>query len=196
MDYEESGHPEYPLTAYLKNSGPGVVEKVSTKYILGCDGAGSTVRSLLGIGSAIKESRYSWAVADTRVKSNFPDIRRRSIIRTENGNLMFIPQVNKGLRIYSLLSEEDVAILSASKYEGKGSAFTNAKTLFGLIESRTQALLKPYKIQFTDVSWSSMYHVTQRIADSYADAKNRIYILGDACHTHSSSAAQGKSKIS
>lgn len=192
VDYKETGRLEYPLTAYLKNSVSGVVEKVSAKYILGCDGAGSRVRAILGIGSAIKESRFSWAVADTFVKSDFPDIRRRCSIRTENGNLMLIPQANKGLRIYTLLSEEDVATLSASKYEGKGSAFTNEITLIGIVESRARKILKPYNIKFTKVTWSSMYHVAQRIADSYTDAQNRVFILGDACHTHSASAAQGE----
>lgn len=192
VDYEENGKSEYPLTAYLKRSVSGVIEKVSTKYILGCDGAGSRVRALLGIGSAINESRIAWAVADTCVKSDFPDVRRRCFIRTENGNLMLVPQANKGLRIYTLLSEEDLATLSASKYEGKGSAFTNEKTLVGIVESRVQTLLKPYKIQITKVTWCSMYQVAQRIADAYTGAQNRIFILGDACHTHSSAAAQGK----
>lgn len=192
VDYKESGILEYPLTAYLKNSISGMAERVSTKYILGCDGAGSRVRAVLGIGSAINESRFSWAVADTCVKSDFPDIRRRCTIQTENGNLMLIPQANKGLRIYTLLSEENVATLSVSQFEGKGSAFTNEKTLVGIVESRLKILLKPYNIQITKVIWSSMYHVAQRIADSYTSPQNRVFILGDACHTHSASAAQGK----
>lgn len=191
VDFKESGKPEYPLIAYLKNLVSGVVEKVPTKYILGCDGAGSKVRAVLGIGSAINESQFSWAVADTCAKSNFPDIRRRCSIRTENGNLMLIPQINKGLRIYTLLSEKDLATLSASKYEGKGPAFTNDNTLVGIVESRVQKILKPYHIQITKVTWSSTYYVAQRIADSYTGSQNRVFILGDACHTHSTSAAQG-----
>lgn len=194
VDYEESGNLEYPLTVYLKNSISGVVEKVLTKYILGCDGARSRVRGVLGIGSAINESRFSWAVADTCVKSDFPDIRRRCTIRTENGNLMIVPQANKGLRIYTLLSEEDVATLSASKFEGKGSTFTNEKTLLGIVQTRVQTIMKPYSVQITKVTWCSMYQVAQRIADSYVDPQIRVFLLGDACHTHSSSAAQGKSK--
>ena len=106
--------------------------------------------------------------------------------------MMIIPNTNNGMRLYTLLTEEEVWELSASKYEGKGSELT---TVIGILTDRAKSLLHPFKIEIKEVEWVSMYHIAQRIADSFYDVDDRVFILGDACHTRSPKAGQRRPNI-
>ena len=172
-----------------------MVEEVPVKHLLGCDGRRSTVRKSLKIESSVHQTSDSWAVTDVFAATNFPDARRRCAIRTNEGSMMIIPNTNNGMRLYTLLTEDEVSELSASKYEGKGCELTNDKTVIGILTDRAKSLLHPFKIGIKEVEWVSMYHIAQRIADSFCDVDDRVFILGDACHTHSPKAAQGRPNI-
>jgi phenol 2-monooxygenase len=62
-----------------------------------------------------------------------------------------------------------------------------------------QRILQPYTLDVKNVAWFSVYEVGQRLTDrfdDYVDAAGnerepRIFIAGDACHTHSAKAGQG-----
>jgi hypothetical protein len=62
-----------------------------------------------------------------------------------------------------------------------------------------QRILHPYKLDVKGVPWWSVYEIGQRICDQYDDAGPpagdaplpRVFIAGDACHTHSPKAGQG-----
>lgn len=191
VDHINSASGEYPLKAYLKDWISGMTEEVPAKYILGCDGGRSAVRQGLAIESSIHQTDDSWAVADVYAKTNFPDVRRRCNIRTEQGSVMLIPTADNGIRIYTLLTKEEDETLRQSKYDGVGEKRTNDQTVIGILTKRVKSLLKPYEIEITKVEWVSRYLIAQRISDSYAGEGDRVFILGDACHTHSPKAAQG-----
>jgi phenol 2-monooxygenase len=51
--------------------------------------------------------------------------------------------------------------------------------------------LYPYKIEFPNpIEWWTIYVIGQRVASRFS-AKERVFIVGDACHTHSPKAGQG-----
>ena len=59
-------------------------------------------------------------------------------------------------------------------------------------------ILHPYSMSVTSVAWYSVYEVGQRISDRFDNAQDgpdgtppRVFIAGDACHTHSAKAGQG-----
>jgi len=57
-------------------------------------------------------------------------------------------------------------------------------------------VLAPYTIEVMQVAWFSIYEVAQRLTDAFDDATApdempRVFIAGDACHTHSAKAGQG-----
>lgn len=191
IDHMGSESREYPLKAHLKNSVSGMTEEVLAKYILGCDGGRSAVRHQLAIESSIHQTNDAWAVADVSVKTNFPDIRRRCNIRTAQGSVMLIPLANSGVRIYTLLTEEENVTLQQSKYDGAGEKRTNDSTVIGILTKHIKSAIKPYEIDIVKVEWVSRYLIAQRISNSFAEKGNRVFILGDACHTHSPKAAQG-----
>lgn len=52
------------------------------------------------------------------------------------------------------------------------------------------ASVKPFSLKFKQVDWFTVYSVGQRIARNFF-TKGCVFLAGDACHTHSSGAAQG-----
>jgi phenol 2-monooxygenase len=52
------------------------------------------------------------------------------------------------------------------------------------------ASVKPFSLKFKQVDWFTVYSVGQRVARNFF-TKECIFLAGDACHTHSSGAAQG-----
>ncbi|KAK1063336.1 hypothetical protein LTR33_012308 [Friedmanniomyces endolithicus] len=52
------------------------------------------------------------------------------------------------------------------------------------------ASVKPFSLEFEKVDWWTIYTVGQRVAQSFF-LKDCVFLAGDACHTHSSGAAQG-----
>lgn len=43
----------------------------------------------------------------------------------------------------------------------------------------------------TDLSWFTGYQIGQRVSPTFSKHSNRVFIAGDACHTHSPKAGQG-----
>ena len=52
------------------------------------------------------------------------------------------------------------------------------------------ASVQPFSLNFKQVDWYTVYAVGQRVARNFF-TKDCVFLAGDACHTHSSGAAQG-----
>ena len=54
-------------------------------------------------------------------------------------------------------------------------------------------IFAPYSFDVKEIPWWSVYEIGQRICDRFDDdvADPRVFIAGDACHTHSPKAGQG-----
>ena len=70
-------------------------------------GAHSWVRKALGIAMEGEQTNYIWGVIDIIPHTNFPDIRNKSVIHSENGSCMIIPREEDKVRLYIQLSEKD-----------------------------------------------------------------------------------------
>lgn len=58
------------------------------------------------------------------------------------------------------------------------------------VQEKAKAILKPYEITWDRVEWFSVYPIGQGIAEKYT-LDERVFMGGDACHTHSPKAGQG-----
>jgi len=189
---EESSHPEYPLTVSLLcvNDGGEQRRSLGTRYLVGCDGAHSLVRKSQGLPMRGESSSKAWGVMDLLLVTDFPDIRTKSIVESANhGTLMIIPREGGHLvRFYVELEQAGL----------QGQIDRSAVTLEQLIEAAA-AILKPFEISVKEVPWWSVYEVGQRVCDVFDDRGQsalrrdhpRVFIAGDACHTHSPKAGQG-----
>ncbi|MBV8506751.1 MAG: FAD-dependent monooxygenase [Alphaproteobacteria bacterium] len=60
-------------------------------------------------------------------------------------------------------------------------------------------ILHPYSLDVKEIAWWSVYEIGQRLCDRFDDVADdaaagvhpRVFIAGDACHTHSPKAGQG-----
>lgn len=115
-----------------------------------------------------------WGVMDIHVKTDFPDIRKKAVIHARSGNLMIIPREGDSMvRFYIEL----------------GQAVVKDVTLAGL-QDRARRIFSPFSLEFLETIWWSAYSIGQRIADNFT-VGGRIFLTGDACHTHSPKAGQG-----
>lgn len=193
LDLEIDGTADdYPVTVRLERTDAvhtGTVETLKARYVVGCDGARSSVRKSIGRQLVGDSANHAWGVMDVLAVTDFPDIRHKVAVQSDSGNLLIIPREGGYLvRFYvemdKLGDEERVA--------------SRGITLDKLI-SAAQRILHPYKLEVKEVPWWSVYEIGQRICDKYDDVHEgetgsrfpHVFIAGDACHTHSPKAGQG-----
>ncbi|KDN70274.1 putative FAD binding domain-containing protein [Colletotrichum sublineola] len=58
------------------------------------------------------------------------------------------------------------------------------------VKERLDRIFKPYQVELAETSWFSAYSIGQRLADHFTQ-DHRVFLTGDACHTHSPKAGQG-----
>ncbi|KDQ61459.1 hypothetical protein JAAARDRAFT_30898 [Jaapia argillacea MUCL 33604] len=178
----------YPIKVTLQNldaaEGVSDTEVVRAKYLIGCDGAHSFVRRNFGIEMEGEQTEYVWGVVDIIPDTDFPDIRNRCAIHSHNGSCMNIPREGDVIRLYIQLTDADV------RNEVTGRVDMTKCSAEKLIEV-AQKSFYPYKIASKGpVEWWTIYIIGQRVAAKYS-VHDRVFIAGDACHTHSPKAGQG-----
>ncbi|KAI5927649.1 FAD binding domain-containing protein [Camillea tinctor] len=145
------------------------------KYVLGCDGAHSTVRRSLGFKMVGDSTDAVWGVMDVFPRTDFPDIRKKCVLLSSAGNMVIIPREGDYLvRLYMELPM------------GTEAAQVTIEDLHQL----ARRIFHPYTIDIADTTWWSVYMIGQRLADHFHHGY-RIFLTGDACHTHSPKAGQG-----
>lgn len=171
---------DYPVEVDLKNLDSNVLETVKTKYLFSGEGARSSIRKQLGINFRYKDPiSYIWGVMDGVVRTNFPDIKMKCTIHSDHGSIMIIPRENNMVRLYIQIGSSTDEDFDAHKTASIDE-----------IQSTAKSILQPYQIEWDRVEWFSVYPISQGIADNYT-LDQRIFMGGDACHTHSPKAGQG-----
>ncbi|KAJ5297319.1 hypothetical protein N7508_007568 [Penicillium antarcticum] len=168
-------HDAHPIKVTAEKNGK--TETFAAKYALGCDGAHSVVRKALGYKMIGDSSDAVWGVMDMVPRTDFPDIRKKSTIRSQAGNILIIPREGESNNL--------------TRFYIELAAGTNPKevTLENL-QAQAQSIFHPYKVEFVETVWWSAYAIGQRHADFF-HKDNRVFLAGDACHTHSPKAGQG-----
>ena len=183
----------YPVSLQFERQDEGHAgehETIRARYVVGCDGARSGVRQAMGLSLKGESANHAWGVMDVLVNSNFPDIRFKSLIQSASqGSLLIIPREG-GYMVRIYVEMDKLA-------ENERVAGRNI-TLEQLIAA-AQRILHPYTLDVKQVPWWSVYEIGQRLCDRFDDLQAdeiatrlpRIFIAGDACHTHSPKAGQG-----
>ncbi|KAJ1306382.1 hypothetical protein OPQ81_007387 [Rhizoctonia solani] len=157
-------------------------EIVRAKYVVGCDGAHSWTRAQMGWKMEGEHTDFVWGVVDTIPDTDFPDIRNRTAIHSDNGSCMIIPREGDLVRLYVQLAEIELG--------GTGRMDRSKMTPERIMEVAKRSF-KPFRLEFPKaLDWWTIYIIGQRVASNFS-AQERIFIAGDACHTHSPKAGQG-----
>jgi phenol 2-monooxygenase len=191
LELTEEG--EYPVAVTLMRTtgqGAGQVRTVRAKYVVGADGAHSKVRESIGCTLAGDQANHAWGVMDVLAVTDFPDIRTKCAIQSGGGgNILLIPREGGYLfRMYVDLGE----------VQPSGSGAMRSTTTEEII-AKANEIIHPYHLDVKNVAWHSVYEVGHRLTDRFDDVTPadigmrtpRVFIAGDACHTHSAKAGQG-----
>ena len=152
--------------------------QVGSRYIIGADGGHSLVRKLAGIAFEGEGSNRRWIRIDGKIDTNMPEARYglTSIVSATYGSMFWACLDHHATRIGFALPEDRLPV---------GREITQDH----IIQEAKEAL-KPFSLDFKTVDWWTVYSIGQRLAENYR-VRERIFIAGDAAHTHSSGAAQG-----
>lgn len=184
---------EYPVAARLQGTAfaqEGQERTIKTKYLIGCDGARSKVRDAIGRVMTGTESMHAWGVMDVMGNTDFPDVRTKCAIQSQDGgNILLIPREGGYLCRWYV----DLGTLT------EANAKTIRSTAVEEIIARADRIIHPYTLDVKEVAWFSVYEVAHRLTDHFddVDVKDlgtrtpRVFLTGDACHTHSAKAGQG-----
>ena len=177
----------HPITAKFElndGSDSPKIEIVKAKYIVGTDGARSSVRRGLSIDLKGDSANKAWGVMDLLLVTDFPDIRVKSFIQSkEFGAVMTIPREGGYLVRFYI----ELGLL------GKDQRAADLNLKAEDVIAKAQQIMHPYKLDVKEVAWWSIYEVGQRIAEKFDDTPidnpdgriPRAFVAGDACHTHS-----------
>ena len=181
---------EYPVEVgirYVAGERAGEERTIHAKFVAGCDGARSGVRQAIGRTHVGASAAHAWGVMDVLVNTDFPDWRTKCAINSEAGNILHIPREGGYLsRMYIDLGEV-----------AEDDDHRVRQTPIEEIIRRANAILHPYTLDVREVAWHSVYEVGHRVTDGFDDVIDgsgrtpRVFLTGDACHTHSAKAGQG-----
>jgi phenol 2-monooxygenase len=188
-----AGLADHAVTAVFERLDPaheGETETVKARFLVGCDGARSTVRRAIGRELTGDSANHGWGVMDVLAVTDFPDIRCKSLIQSAaHGSVLIIPREGGYLvRIYVELTTLD-----------SGERVANRNISVDDVIAKARRIFHPYALEVKEVAWWSVYEIGQRLTDKFDDVPGtetetripRVFIAGDACHTHSPKAGQG-----
>jgi phenol 2-monooxygenase len=168
----------------------GKVETVKARYVVGCDGARSAVRKSIGRELRGDSANHAWGVMDVLAVTDFPDIRFKSLIQSaSDGSIIVIPREGGYLvRLYVELANLDA-----------GERVSSRNITTDDLIAKARRILHPHTLDVKEIAWWSVYEIGQRLTDKFDDVPAeeigarlpRVFITGDACHTHSPKAGQG-----
>ena len=193
LGLEVNDDAEYPVTVTLRHTaGPeeGQERTVKAKYVVGADGARSKVRQSIGCTLAGDAANHAWGVMDVLASTDFPDIRTKCAIQSSNGgSILLIPR--EGGHLFRMYVD-----LGVVPEDDNGAV---RKTTIDEIITKANGIMAPYTLDVRNVAWHSVYEVGHRLTDRFDDVlpeelgtrTPRVFITGDACHTHSAKAGQG-----
>jgi phenol 2-monooxygenase len=167
----------YRITATVKNGVNGETSVIKCKYLVGADGGRSFVRQALEVPFEGSTTEDKWVRIDGVIETDMPKTRVYGAIESPtHGNVLWAALDHGGTRIgFAFTAERQKAY----------PEFNEAAAVAEAIAS-----VKPFTLSFKQVDWFTVYSVGQRVAQSFF-VRDCIFLAGDACHTHSSGAAQG-----
>jgi len=183
---------DHPVTVTLENTGvnAGETATVRANYVVGADGARSSVRKAIGGELHGDAAHQAWGVMDILANTDFPDVRQKCLIQSaREGNVLILPR--EGGYLFRMYVELDKL--------NPDERVTNRNFTRDDMIAAANRIMHPYSIDVKEVVWWSIYEIGHRMTDRFDDVPEgeaetrdpRVFTAGDACHTHSPKAGQG-----
>lgn len=151
-------------------------EKLQVDWVIGCDGARSTVRDLIGQSFGGRSFSTEWLMADLRLTGLATPPGEPALYFHGDGVLALFPIGPDNL--FRLAANLGPAI-----EEGRGTDMSLAQ-IQALVERRG-----PTGLKATAAYWHGTFRVNERQVRNYRSG--RVFLAGDAAHVHSPAGGQG-----
>jgi 3-(3-hydroxy-phenyl)propionate hydroxylase len=148
-------------------------EELSAAYLVGCDGAHSTVRELLSVPFPGKAHHDRFLICDVRARLPFPNERR----------FFFDPPYNRGRTVLIHPQPDDEWRIDWQVPEQTDG---DAERHSGRLHERVKRILGDTDYE---VAWLTAYRFHQRVAGRWR--VGRVFLAGDAAHRFSPFGARG-----
>ncbi|MEU4317468.1 FAD-dependent monooxygenase [Nocardia fluminea] len=174
-------------------AGPAGEHMVRARYLVGCDGAHSTVRKTLGLtfeGAAFAEQ---YMLGDVELDWSQPHGYTVRSTHQTNGvtddGLVCVPlpghhRYRVSMKVPPEL-QTDTSVGGDKVEHGLGTGPEPALADIQAVLDR----LAPEPTTASHMRWSSVFRISHRIVDSYS--RGRVFVAGDAAHIHPPTGAQG-----
>ena len=157
----------------------GNEEELESDWLVGCDGAHSSVRHLLSLpfeGDAYSET---FLLADVKIDGPLDHIHIHLFL-TEEGVVGIFPFRGDRCRIIANVQTEA---------DRRPSLDLRLEEIQALVESRTNCGLR-----LTDPVWLTRFHISHRKIQDFR--VGHIFLAGDSAHIHSPAGGQGMNTVS
>ncbi|MGH2345330.1 MAG: FAD-dependent monooxygenase [Chloroflexota bacterium] len=170
-------------------------EVIRAKYLIGCDGAHSIVRRVLGVsfeGDAFPEQ---YMLGDVEVDWNMPNgFAVRAMHRNDEGKdddiLVCIPLPGYKRYRMSMLVPPELEIKDRVGGDGVAHGLEGGRRPeLHHIQAVLDRLSPDRPVTASHLRWSSVFRISHRLVDRYS--KGRVFVAGDAAHIHPPTGAQG-----
>lgn len=146
------------------------IDRVRARYVVGADGAHSTVRSKAGMDWRGSEHPGTFVLADLEADGLEPDTVHSYL--NEDGFMMLFPLGGTAAwRLVGLKEPGDTDEPTLASLQDAADKFTGGA------------------VRLSDPKWISTFKLSRRIAEYYQSGS--VFLAGDAAHVHSPVAAQG-----
>jgi len=163
------------IVADIEDMASGHVEQVYAKWLVGCDGVHSEVRTLLQLPFTGKDYPDEFVQADVYLEGDLPE-GFMTLWLNDQGLMAAIPFREPGLwRIAAQIFPDDDGNVPRASVE-----------LFQRLLTERAA---DTSIKILEPVWLSNFVVHHRIVDHYR--KGHVFLAGDAAHVHSPIGGQG-----
>ena len=152
----------------------GESETVRADWLVGCDGAHSTVRHGLGLSFEGSTLESHWALADGHIAGLEPKDRLH-IFWHRDGILAFFPIVGDRWRVIADLGP------ATGDEKHPDPTLDEINALMALRGSPAIVMKDPF--------WLAAFRINERKVKDYR--KGRVFLAGDAAHIHSPAGGQG-----
>src|SRR6201998_2395585 len=165
--------PEFPGSAATVVDSDGALRVINARFVAGCDGLHSRVRTQLGIEFPGSSPEQMFAVSDVRFDGWPVDRVETAFSLSPRGMLISSPLPGDMVRVVASVAP--------------GTPAPTLQDVYDLIQTRGAGWMR--KGTVTELLSSSTWRVHERVAAQLRH--DNTFLLGDAAHTHSPAGGQG-----
>ncbi|QFZ17836.1 FAD-dependent monooxygenase [Saccharothrix syringae] len=163
------------VTAILEHP-DGRVERATTPWLVGADGAGSAVRAQIGVGFTGATYENHFVLADAYVEGDVLRPDEAHYYQSTRGVLVIVALPNG---LYRFFASAPPGVIPK-----RGRPQVDLPLLQRLTDERG-----PRGVRLVDPEWVSAFRIHRRKADRFQ--LGRVFLVGDAAHAHSPAGGQG-----